>query len=107
MLLKSTLLYPTLEAQETRFLTAGWRCAHARSLWAVWADDSFLSSSERTRLDEIESFDEVYNPSLTRSRLPDWPMMPAVCFTIPRHDPRGEQKLIFVWIIVGRPCALC
>jgi len=57
--LRSVLSYPTLEAQEERFLTAGWRSASARTLWDIWADDDFLSSPERERLNEIEPFDEV------------------------------------------------
>lgn len=50
--------YPTLEQQEQRFKSAGWEHANARSLWELWSDDEFLSSSVRASLDAVESFDE-------------------------------------------------
>ncbi|PYH96277.1 LCM-domain-containing protein [Aspergillus ellipticus CBS 707.79] len=50
--------YPSLNEQEQRFTSAGWRYAHARSLWDLWSDDGFVSSSLRTSLDAIEPFDE-------------------------------------------------
>jgi tRNA wybutosine-synthesizing protein 4 len=50
--------YPSLDAQEKRFTDAGWRQACARSLWDVWSDNSFLTSSQRTSLDAVEQFDE-------------------------------------------------
>lgn len=50
--------YPSLHEQEQRFKNAGWIQAHARSLWDLWSDDEFLSSSTRISLDTVESFDE-------------------------------------------------
>ncbi|KKA22250.1 Leucine carboxyl methyltransferase family [Rasamsonia emersonii CBS 393.64] len=50
--------YPSLSAQEQRFIDAGWRQACARSLQDVWNDNSFLSSSQRLSLDKVEAFDE-------------------------------------------------
>ncbi|KAL3464240.1 hypothetical protein BJX64DRAFT_255277 [Aspergillus heterothallicus] len=50
--------YPTLIDQERRFKDAGWKYAHARSLWDLWSDDTFVNISLRTSLDAIEQFDE-------------------------------------------------
>ncbi|KAL3495230.1 leucine carboxyl methyltransferase [Aspergillus germanicus] len=50
--------YPSLIDQERRFTDAGWKHAHARSLWDLWSDDTFLSQDLRTSLDAIEPFDE-------------------------------------------------
>lgn len=50
--------YQSLHEQEQRFKNAGWIKVHARSLWDLWSDDEFLSSSTRTSLDTVESFDE-------------------------------------------------
>ena len=57
--LASAQKYPTLATQEQRFLKAGWISAQVRTLWDIWADDTFISSVERVRLDTIEPFDEV------------------------------------------------
>lgn len=50
--------FPSLEDQEQRFKKAGWASAHARSLWDLWSDNTFLPEAVRTGLDEIEAFDE-------------------------------------------------
>lgn len=50
--------YPSLREQERRFRNAGWTQAQARSLWDLWSDDDFLSSSTRASLDSVEAFDE-------------------------------------------------
>ena len=50
--------YPSLNEQEQRFKDAGWKHAHARSLWDLWSDDEFVDSSLRASLDAIEPFDE-------------------------------------------------
>ncbi|KAJ9204275.1 hypothetical protein DTO164E3_2037 [Paecilomyces variotii] len=50
--------YPSLHDQERRFLDAGWGHAHARNLWDLWSDNSFLSSFRRMSLDTYEVFDE-------------------------------------------------
>jgi len=50
--------YPSLREQEQRFKNAGWTQAQARSLWDLWSDDNFLSSSTRASLDSVEAFDE-------------------------------------------------
>ncbi|KAH8705111.1 leucine carboxyl methyltransferase family [Talaromyces proteolyticus] len=59
--------YPTLQMQEERFTSKGWLSASAMSLWNVWNDDSFLSKSQRTGLDDIEPFDEWEEFSLFAS----------------------------------------
>ncbi|KAL2829934.1 hypothetical protein BDW59DRAFT_170256 [Aspergillus cavernicola] len=50
--------YPALDDQERRFKNAGWKHAHARSLWDLWSDNEFVDSCLRASLDDIESFDE-------------------------------------------------
>lgn len=50
--------YPSLADQERRFTESGWAHAHARSLWDLWSDDEFVSSSLRASLDSVEVFDE-------------------------------------------------
>lgn len=50
--------YPSLSDQEKRFIDAGWCHAQARSLWDLWGDNSFISSSRRISLDTVEQFDE-------------------------------------------------
>ncbi|KAL9030825.1 MAG: hypothetical protein Q9196_001079 [Gyalolechia fulgens] len=51
--------YPTLEDQESRFLKAGYRTAHARTLCDLWQDDStFMSLDLRLTLNSVEPFDE-------------------------------------------------
>ncbi|KNG84409.1 leucine carboxyl methyltransferase 2 [Aspergillus nomiae NRRL 13137] len=50
--------YASLNEQEQRFKDAGWKHAHARSLWDLWSDDEFVDSSLRASLDAIEPFDE-------------------------------------------------
>ncbi|PWY95833.1 leucine carboxyl methyltransferase [Aspergillus sclerotioniger CBS 115572] len=50
--------YPSLSEQEQRFKNAGWRQAHARSLWDLWSDDGYVSSSLRSSLNAVEPFDE-------------------------------------------------
>ncbi|KAI9376357.1 hypothetical protein BJX61DRAFT_392186 [Aspergillus egyptiacus] len=50
--------YPSLAEQEQRFKNAGWKHAHARSLWDLWSDDEFVDSALRSSLDDVESFDE-------------------------------------------------
>lgn len=56
--LRSIHRYPQLPDQENRFLQAGWRSAHAMSLWELWNDPSFLSTERRLGLNDIEPFDE-------------------------------------------------
>ncbi|KAL4956047.1 hypothetical protein BDW69DRAFT_99810 [Aspergillus filifer] len=50
--------YPSLADQERRFTKAGWTHVNARSLWDLWSDDDFVSSSQRNSLDSVEAFDE-------------------------------------------------
>ncbi|EAW13037.1 tRNA methyltransferase PPM2 [Aspergillus clavatus NRRL 1] len=50
--------YPSLSEQEQRFRNAGWKHAHARSLWDLWSDDEFVGTSRRAWLDSVEPFDE-------------------------------------------------
>lgn len=56
--LQSVKLYPGLADQECRFRDAGWSSATARSLWDLWSDASFISSTQRTALNSVEPFDE-------------------------------------------------
>lgn len=56
--LQSIHVYPTLSHQERRFKLWGWAHAHARSLWDLWSDETFVSTESRTSLDSVESFDE-------------------------------------------------
>ncbi|KAL2179972.1 uncharacterized protein P884DRAFT_193960 [Thermothelomyces heterothallicus CBS 202.75] len=56
--LKSVSSYPTVADQYERFSSRGWDSVNVRTLWQVWADETFLSRSERLQLDEIEEFDE-------------------------------------------------
>ena len=56
--LQSIHRYPRSESQERRFRDAGWPSAKARSLWDLWDDSSFITSSQRVALSEVEPFDE-------------------------------------------------
>jgi tRNA wybutosine-synthesizing protein 4 len=56
--LKSVHKYSTLPDQTKRFMTRGWKSVRAWNLWQAWADEEFLTSSDRQKLDEIEPFDE-------------------------------------------------
>lgn len=56
--LRSVHQYPGLKNQEDRFLDAGWPSAKARSLWDLWGDPSFITSSQRVALNDVEPFDE-------------------------------------------------
>lgn len=50
--------YPTVAAQDTRFLSLGWPSVIVRNLWELWGSEEFLDSQERIALDSIEPFDE-------------------------------------------------
>ena len=56
--LKSVREYPTLDSQRVRFQSRGWEQVDLWDLWEAWAGDDFLSSAERSALDDIEPFDE-------------------------------------------------
>lgn len=56
--LRSIHRYPQLSDQDDRFLQAGWRSAHAISLWELWNDPSFLTAEQRLVLNDVEPFDE-------------------------------------------------
>lgn len=65
--LHSTNVYPTLAHHEQRFKIWGWSHAQARSLWDLWSDEDFLSSSLRKSLDTVEAFDEWEEFALSAS----------------------------------------
>ena len=56
--LKSIHSYPKIIDQERRFKAFGWHRAHARSLWDLWSDPSFLSAEQRRAINDREPFDE-------------------------------------------------
>lgn len=56
--LKSVHRYQTLESQKERFVSRGWLSVDAWSLWQAWGHSTFLSSTDRRKLDEVEPFDE-------------------------------------------------
>ncbi len=56
--LKSVKTYPTVAHQHTRFSSRGWDSVKVWTLWQAWADETFLSASERRALGDIEQFDE-------------------------------------------------
>ncbi|KAK4155251.1 hypothetical protein C8A00DRAFT_42135 [Chaetomidium leptoderma] len=56
--LKSVDMYSTVTNQHTRFSARGWDSVKVWTLWQAWADETFLSASERRGLDDIEQFDE-------------------------------------------------
>ncbi|KAL2147916.1 hypothetical protein VTI28DRAFT_3394 [Corynascus sepedonium] len=56
--LKSVSSYPTVTDQHARFSSRGWYSVKVWTLWQAWADETFLSQSERLQLDDIEEFDE-------------------------------------------------
>lgn len=56
--LKSVHVYPALEDQRKRFLSRGWNTVDVWTLWQTWADQRFLSDSDRRRLEHVEAFDE-------------------------------------------------
>ncbi|KAL8930970.1 MAG: hypothetical protein Q9208_000071 [Pyrenodesmia sp. 3 TL-2023] len=56
--LRCVRTYPTLVDQEDRFRQAGYHSAHARSLWDLWQDKSFVGPELRRHLNGVEPFDE-------------------------------------------------
>lgn len=56
--LRSISRYPTKKSQEIRFLDTGWASVRAWTLWEAWSDEFFFSAAERSRLDQVEPFDE-------------------------------------------------
>lgn len=56
--LQSISRYPTISAQEERFIGTRWPLVSVWSLWDLWCNTEFLTSQQRTLLDSIESFDE-------------------------------------------------
>lgn len=55
---RSVKQYPTLATQEERFKSRGWGTVQLWDLWQAWSGKDFVSSEERTALDEVEPFDE-------------------------------------------------
>lgn len=55
---RSVKQYPTLATQEERFKSRGWSSIQLWDLWQAWSGNDFVSSEERTALDEVEPFDE-------------------------------------------------
>ena len=56
--LQSIRCYQDLKSQESRFVSAGWSSACARSLWDLWNDSAFIPSIQRIALNTVEPFDE-------------------------------------------------
>ncbi|KAK3905624.1 hypothetical protein C8A05DRAFT_12582 [Staphylotrichum tortipilum] len=56
--IKSVTAYPGVRDQHARFAARGWDSVRVWTLWQAWADETFLSASERRALDDIEPFDE-------------------------------------------------
>jgi tRNA wybutosine-synthesizing protein 4 len=65
--LKSVERYSSLSEQERRFRDSGWASARARSLWQLWSDSGFISSTDRSNLNSKEPFDEWEDFSLFAS----------------------------------------
>ncbi|KFG83237.1 Leucine carboxyl methyltransferase family [Metarhizium anisopliae] len=55
---KSVSKYPTLAKQVSRFTGLGYTNINIWDLWEAWSSAKFVSSSERSALDNIEPFDE-------------------------------------------------
>jgi tRNA wybutosine-synthesizing protein 4 len=55
--LKSVHQYPTIHAQENRFIRAGYLNASGQSLWDYWESGS-LYYGDKVHLDKVEPFDE-------------------------------------------------
>lgn len=81
--------YPSLREQEQRFKNAGWTQAQARSLWDLWSDDDFLSSSIRASLHKVESFDEWEELALYASHY--FLLHASTRKPISNHDPEYED----------------
>ncbi|KAG5927081.1 hypothetical protein E4U42_002604 [Claviceps africana] len=56
--LKSVAQYSTLSKQIDRFTSRGFKEANIWDLWQAWSSEEFVSSAERTALNEVEPFDE-------------------------------------------------
>ncbi|KAF3012063.1 tRNA methyltransferase ppm2 [Neopestalotiopsis sp. 37M] len=56
--LKSVTAYPTLQSQNERFTQLGWPSVHVETLWSTWSSDTYLTTQDRKRLNDIEPFDE-------------------------------------------------
>lgn len=56
--IKSVSTYSTMTQQCERFRNRGWSGIEAQSLWSAWSGNSFLTPSDRRKLDQIEPFDE-------------------------------------------------
>jgi tRNA wybutosine-synthesizing protein 4 len=49
--------YNTIESQNGRFLSAGWRDVETKDLWSLWQDPGF-ASPDKAAVESIEPFDE-------------------------------------------------
>lgn len=56
--IKSVATYQTIPQQRERFGSRGWVNVEAQSLWSAWNGLSFLTSTDRQRLEQVEPFDE-------------------------------------------------
>lgn len=50
--------YPKIEDQIQRFHAANWQSVSADSLWTLWNDLGYFSTTERVKLNSVELFDE-------------------------------------------------
>lgn len=55
---RSVLHYQTLSSQLDRFKSRNWNSVATWDLWQAWEDSKFVSSKERSDLDDVEPFDE-------------------------------------------------
>lgn len=56
--IKSVATYQTIPQQRERFGRRGWLNVEAQSLWSAWTGNSFLTPTDRQRLEQVEPFDE-------------------------------------------------
>ncbi|KAE9968306.1 hypothetical protein EG328_007649 [Venturia inaequalis] len=56
--LRALASFSTIDSQQSRFQECGWPVIGIRNLWDLWQDEMFLDDISKSRLDDIEPFDE-------------------------------------------------